>query len=98
MRDPAREREVEVERIRLAKEAERLRMAEKAEAVFKTKDGAELLEYLCRKYHIRGRSFLNDGARTPCCPYAAATRDGEKAAIWHLIDLARIADPEFPIP
>lgn len=67
-------------------------------AVLKSENGRELFEYLSRKFHLRGRAFLTMDVRGTACPFAAATRDGEKAVLWHLIDLARIEDPEFPIP
>lgn len=73
-------------------------MAELAESVLKSKDGKELFAYLARRFHLHGRCFLSTDARSPVCPYAAATRDGEKTVLWHVLELAREADPEFPIP
>jgi len=96
--DPLKAREEAADAQRKARETERAKMAELAEAVLKSKDGKELFGYLARKYHLRGRCFLSSDARAPVCPYAAATRDGEKAVLQHLIDLAREADPDFPIP
>lgn len=98
MRDPVREREEAAEAIRIAREAEKSRMAELTARVLKTEDGSELFGYLCRKYHLHGRSFLTADAKSPCCPYAAATRDGEKEPLRHLIALARLAEPSFFIP
>jgi hypothetical protein len=98
MRDPAREREQAAAAIQIAREAERQRLAAVALRILNSEDGVELLGYLSKKFHLRGRSFLSLDARSACCPYAAATRDGEKAVIWHLIELARLADPEFLIP
>lgn len=98
LRDPAKEREEAAEAQRKARETERARMGELAEAVLKSKDGKELFAYLAKKYHLHGRCFLSTDARSPVCPYAAATRDGEKSVLWHLLELAREADPQFPIP
>ena len=98
MRDPVREANEAAEAVRKAREAERQRAVDLAEEVFKTDAGRELLEHICKKFHLRGRVFLTGDARGPACPYAAATRDGEKAPLWYLIELARSADPKFLIP
>lgn len=98
MRDPVKERKDVEEAVKQAREAERKRAVDLADEVFKTPAGRELLEHLCRKYHLRGRVFLCPERGLPTCPYAAATRDGEKAPLHYLIDLARVADPKFLIP
>ena len=73
-------------------------MAELAASVLSSDGGKELFGYLARRFHLHGRCFLSTDARSPVCPYAAATRDGEKTVLWHLLELAREANPEFPIP
>jgi len=98
MRDPVAENREAAEKRAKEREAERQRAVDLADAVFKTPDGRELLEHLCKKFHLHGRAFLTLDARAPACPYAAATRDGEKAPLWYLIELARAADPKFLIP
>ncbi len=98
LRDPIKERQDAEEAQRLARDLEKARMAELAAKVLKSEDGAALFGYLCRKYHLHGRSFLSADARSACCPFAAATRDGEKEPLRHLIQLARVADPQFFIP
>ena len=98
MRNPVEE----ANRAREAAEKERKaaldRAADLALAVLRSDDGRELFEYLARRVHLRGRSFLSPNAITPACPYAAASRDGEKAAIMHVYDLARMKDADIPIP
>jgi hypothetical protein len=98
IRDPEQTHREAVERARQEREVERQRAVDLADEVFKTPAGRELLEHLCRKYHLHGRVFLTSEARASACPYAAAARDGEKAPLWYLIDLARAADPKFSIP
>lgn len=98
LRDPVKEREEQAEARRVAREAEKARAVDLADEVFKTDAGRELLEHLCRKFHLHGRAFLTAEASGPACPYAAATRDGERAPLWYIIDLCRAADPKFPIP
>ncbi len=98
MRDPAKEREEAAERLKREREAEWQRMAECAEVVLKTKEGKALFGYLCKRFHLHGKSFVAADVRSSACPYAAASRDGEKSVLWHLIDLARASDPDFPIP
>ena len=98
MRDPVKEnREREDARGEELKR-KRERAVNVADAVFKTDDGRELLGYLCEKFHLHGRAFLSGDVRAPACPFTAATRDGERAVLWHLISLARETDPKFPIP
>jgi hypothetical protein len=98
LRDPKAERDEAAETLRKIRETERQRMADLAQAVLSSKDGKELFGYLVRRFHLHGRCFLSTDARSPVCPYAAATRDGEKTVLWHLLELAREANPEFPIP
>lgn len=98
MRDPVKEHREAGEAVAKAREIERQRMAELAAGILKSDNGKELFAYLCRKYHFHGRNFLQTDARSACCPFAAATRDGEKEPLRHLIALARLVDPLFPIP
>ena len=98
MRDPVKEHREREETRRDELKQKRERAANVAEAVFKTDDGRELLAYLCEKFHLHGRVFMTSDVRSPACPFAAATRDGERAVLWHLIGLARETDPKFPIP
>jgi hypothetical protein len=98
MRDPVKEAKDAELAIRRAREAERQRAVDLADEVFKTPAGRELLEHLCRKFHLRGRAFISSDSRSQACPYAAATRDGEKVPLHYLIELARAADPKFFIP
>jgi hypothetical protein len=93
-----RERKDAEEAVRQARETARQRAVDLADEVFKTAAGRELLEHLCVKFHLRGRAFIAPDSRSPACPYAAATRDGEKAPLHYLIELARAADPKFFIP
>lgn len=98
MRDPVKEHREREEARREELKQKRERAVNVAEAVFQTADGIELLTYLCDKFHLHGRAFLSGDARAPACPYTAATRDGERAVLWHLIELARETHPKFPIP
>lgn len=98
MRDPIKEREDKEQARRAELEAEQARAVDLADEVLKTPAGRELFEHLCKKYHLHGRAFLTPDARASACPYAAASRDGERAPLWYLIKLARAADPKFPIP
>lgn len=98
MRDPRQEHEASREAVREAAEAVKARAAKAALAVLQSDDGRELFEYLAKKYHLRGRAFLSPQIHAPCCPYAAATRDGEKSILNHVYDLARALDSEIRIP
>lgn len=98
MRDPRAEHAATREAVDEATKAARARAATAALAVLKTDDGRELFGYLAKKFHLRGRSFLTTGVNAGSCPYAAAVRDGEKAAIMHVFDLARLLDEQIPIP
>lgn len=84
-----------------AAEAERKkredRIAQVALAVLRTDDGKELLAHLCKRYDLTGRTFL-PGEKNEVNALRAALRDGERSVVRHLIDLARRADKDFPIP
>lgn len=98
MRDPRKEHEERQEAVEIAAKAARERAAKAALAVLTTDNGRELFAYLAKKFHLRGRCFVGASVHSPCCPYAAATRDGEKAVIHHVYDLARALDETIPIP
>lgn len=98
MRDPREEHESKMRALQEAREAAKARAAENAAAILKTDAGRELFEYLARKFHLRGRAFMSASHDSPACPYAAASRDGERAVINHVFDLARTINPEVPIP
>ena len=73
------------------------RIAQVALAVFQTTDGQELLAHLVRRFDLTGRVFLASD-RGEVNAVRAALRDGERAAVRHLIDLCRRADKDFSIP
>lgn len=98
MRDPAKEHERTRGEQQTARLAALDSAAKAAATVLETPAGRELFAYLARKYHLRGRAFLSANTNSPACPYAAAVRDGEKAPIMHVYDLARIFDENIPIP
>ena len=98
MRDPAKEQAQQIAE-RQAAQAVSLQAASKAAAtVLETPAGRELFDYLAKKYHLRGRSFLTASSHAASCPFAAASRDGEKAVLNHVYDLARNFDPNTVIP
>ena len=97
LRDPAAEYREKLEAATARREVERQRAGKLAAEVLSTEAGKELFEYLSRRYHLAGRSFLTPDAKGPACPYAAAQRDGEKAILWELVRMARLADPDFQI-
>lgn len=98
LRDPIKEQEERKAARKAELEAEKARMVDLAHEVFTNPAGRELLEHLCRKYHLHGPVFLNAEAAAPSCPFSAAKRDGEKQPLRYLIELCRAADPKFPIP
>jgi hypothetical protein len=73
------------------------RLAQVALAVLRTDDGRELLAHLVKRFDLTGRTFLS-GDKGEVNALRAAIRDGERAVVRHLIDLARKADKDFPIP
>jgi hypothetical protein len=77
--------------------AEADRLAQIAHETFRTEAGTELLAHLCRHFGLTGRSFLPD-SQASLCPYRAAVRDGERAALSHIITLIKKANPAYPLP
>lgn len=73
------------------------RICQVAASVLKTEDGKELLSYLIKRFDLTGRVFIA-GDKNEVNALRAAIRDGERACVRHLIDLARKADKDFPIP
>lgn len=98
IRDPAQENRERNEAIAKARDEQRQRAIDLADEVFATPAGRELLEHLCAKFHLRGRTFLTPQPHASACPFAAAVRDGERVPVNYLIDLARAANPKFIIP
>jgi hypothetical protein len=98
MRDPVKEHQARESALAEKLRLERERVVNVAAAVFKTPDGMELLEYLCKRFNLHARSFLSADPRGALCPLNAAVRDGQKAVIHHLLELVREDNPKFPIP
>ena len=73
------------------------RISQTALAVLRTEDGKELLVHLVKRFDLTGRTFMA-GDKGEVNALRAAIRDGERAVVRHLIDLARKADKDFPIP
>jgi hypothetical protein len=98
LRDPAKEHEAARAEAAAARQELQQRVGAAAARVLATDDGKVLFEYLAGRFHLRGRSFLAAANHAGACPYAAAVRDGEKAALMHVYDLARLADETILIP
>lgn len=73
------------------------RTAQLAAAVFDTENGRELLGYLAKRYDLLGRVFIPSD-RGDVNALRAATRDGERAVVNHLLKLVRKANEKFPFP
>ena len=73
------------------------RLAQVALAVLRTEDGKELLAHMVKRFDLTGRTFMA-GDKGEVNALRAAIRDGERSVVRHLIDLARKADKDFPIP
>jgi hypothetical protein len=73
------------------------RLGQVALAVLRTDDGRELLAHLVKRFDLSGRTFMA-GEKGEVNALRAAIRDGERAAVRYLIDLARRADKDFSIP
>jgi hypothetical protein len=77
---------------------EQNRLAQLAADVFASDAGKELLEHLVKRFDVCGRTFIPFGDRAEVNALRAAVRDGERAAVMHLVRLIRAGNPDFPIP
>jgi hypothetical protein len=50
------------------------------------------------RFDVTGRTFLPSGERGDVNALRAAVRDGERAAVMHLVRMIRNGNPDFPIP
>ena len=98
IRKPGEAQEEAKRQLLEARSVEHARLAEIAAEVLKTKDGKALFDHLAYHFRLRGRSFKSENVTSAACPYAAAVRDGEKAVMHYVYNLARAADPTIPIP
>ncbi len=72
------------------------RLAQQFAAVFSTDDGQAVLAHLEARFDIKGRTFIATETGT-LCPYRAAVRDGERAAINYILTLIEKANhPNHP--
>ena len=74
------------------------RLAQLAADVFASEAGKELLEHLVKRFDVCGRTFIPCGDRGDVNALRAAVRDGERAAVMHLVRMIRAGNPDFPIP
>lgn len=73
------------------------RLAQIAADVFAGDTAKELLDHLVKRFDVTGRVFLPCGERGDVNALRAAVRDGERAAVMHLVRLIRAGNPDFPI-
>ena len=73
-------------------------LSQTAAAVISSEAGQELLAHLWKRFDIEGRTFIPCGERGDVNTIRAAIRDGERAAIKYIFDLARKANPALPHP
>lgn len=76
---------------------EQNRLAQLAADVFASDAGKELLEHLVKRFDVCGRTFIPCGDRAEVNALRAAVRDGERAAVMHLVRLIRAGNHDFPI-
>jgi len=74
------------------------RLCQIAADVFASEPGKELLAHLVARFDVTGRTFLPSGERGDVNALRAAVRDGERAAVMHLVRMIRNGNPDFPIP
>jgi hypothetical protein len=74
------------------------RLCQVAAELFATDAGKEILGHLVARFDVTGRCFLPCGDRGDVNALRAAVRDGERAAIMHLVRMIRSGNPDFPIP
>lgn len=74
------------------------RLCQIAADVFASEAGKELLAHLVARFDVTGRTFLPSGDRGDVNALRAAVRDGERAAVMHLVRMIRTGNPDFPIP
>lgn len=82
----------------VARLAEENRLAQIAAELFGSDPGQELLAHLCKRFDVLGRTFIATGDRGDVNALRAAARDGERAAVNHLLRLCRRGDPKFILP
>jgi len=73
------------------------RLAAIASEKFGDANGQELLEHLIKRFDLTGRTFITT-ERGEVNALRAAVRDGERAAVQHLLKLCRQGNKTFPIP
>lgn len=73
-------------------------LSQTANEVLTSGSGSELLSHLWKRFDVEGRSFIPSTDRGEVNTIRAAIRDGERAAIKYIFDLARKANPDLPHP
>lgn len=66
-------------------------------AVLSTDDGRAMLSNLIKQFNLVGRTFL-PGEKGDVNALRAAVRDGERSVVNYMIQRARAANKDFPIP
>lgn len=78
--------------------ADQKRLCQLAADVFASDAGKELLAHLVKRFDVLGRVFIPCGERGDVNALRAAVRDGERAAVMHLLRMIREGNPDFPTP
>ncbi len=73
------------------------RLSQAFAAVLMSEDGKTVMNHLWKRFGIDDRVFINDGNGS-LCPLRAAIRDGERAAIKYIFELARKSKPDLQTP
>lgn len=73
------------------------RLSQAFAAVLMSDDGKAVINHLWKRFGLDERVFIAD-ANGAVCPLRAAVRDGERAAIKYILELARKSQPEIPTP
>jgi hypothetical protein len=74
------------------------RLCQIAAEVFASEPAKELLRHLATRFDVTGRTFIPSGERGDVNALRAAVRDGERAAVMHLLRMIRTGNPDFPLP